>query len=148
MDPDLYALVQLLRSDTKYSLEAYLFVREGLAYAADHIALENVAEPTSMVATAQAVRSKQKHVSGQELCEGIRQYALNQFGFMAKIVLNSWGLQSTSDIGEVVYKMIEIGLLKKSSRDRRSHFDDVFDFEAAFVEEFDFAADCSPCRRP
>lgn len=148
MDPDLRILCQILENDSRYSLDAYLFVREGLAYAADHIALDHLPESNFPVVTAPALKTSRKHVTGQELCEGIRQYALNQFGFMAKTVLNSWGLYTTSDIGNVVYKMINAGLLKKSSRDRRSHFDDVFDFEDAFVNSYDFAADCSPSRRP
>jgi uncharacterized repeat protein (TIGR04138 family) len=78
------------------------------------------------------VTTPQRHVTGQQLCEGIREYALSQFGLMAKVVLNSWGIQSTSDFGEIVYNLIRVGVLKKSSRDRRAHFNDVYDFEHAF----------------
>ncbi len=74
----------------------------------------------------------QRHVTGQQLCEGIREYAISQFGLMSKVVLNSWGIQTTSDFGEIVYNLIRVGVLKKSSRDRRSHFNDVYDFEEAF----------------
>ena len=59
---------------------------------------------------------------------------------MAKVVLNSWGIKSTSDIGEIVYNMINVDLMRKSPADRREDFDDVFDFQKAFRDEFDFAA--------
>lgn len=72
------------------------------------------------------------HVTGQQLCDGIRQYALAQFGLMAKVVLNSWGIYSTSDFGEIVYNLIKVGVLKKSPQDRRAHFDGVYDFDEAF----------------
>ena len=72
------------------------------------------------------------HVTGQQLCDGIRQYALSQFGLMSKTVLNSWGIHSTSDFGEIVYNLINVGVLKKSPQDRRSHFDGVYDFNEAF----------------
>lgn len=75
------------------------------------------------------------HVTGQQLCDGIRQYALAQFGLMSKVVLNSWGIHSTSDFGEIVYNLIKVGVLKKSPRDRRSHFDGVYDFDEAFASE-------------
>lgn len=81
-----------------------------------------------------AVRA-QCHVTGQQLCEGIRQYALAQFGLMSKVVLNSWGVYSTSDFGEIVYNLIKVGVLKKSPRDRRAHFDAVYDFDEAFASE-------------
>ena len=55
---------------------------------------------------------------------------------MARIVLKNWGVRSTSCFGDIVYNMIEIGLMKKSDQDKRSHFDDVYDFEAEFDQRF------------
>ena len=79
------------------------------------------------------------HITGQQLCEAIRQYSLNQFGYMAKTVLNSWGIYSTSDFGEVVYNLIRIKHMKKSSQDRREDFDNVYDFATAFNPVFELA---------
>jgi uncharacterized repeat protein (TIGR04138 family) len=56
---------------------------------------------------------------------------------MAKVVLNSWGLRKTSDFGEIVYNLIEIGMMKKSKTDRREDFDNVYDFDQAFNEQFE-----------
>ena len=58
----------------------------------------------------------QRHVSGQELCEAIRRYALEQYGYMAKTVLNSWGIHGTNDFGEIVFNLIRIGQMRKDAR--------------------------------
>jgi len=80
---------------------------------------------------------RERHLTGQQLCEAIRQYALNQFGYMAKVVLNSWGIDKTDCFGDIVFNMIEIGLMKQSEKDRKSHFDGVFDFGEEFDSKFD-----------
>jgi uncharacterized repeat protein (TIGR04138 family) len=149
MDYDLQLLVQILEKEKKYSVEAYLFVREGLAFAADHLELDTCADSVKERGAdfRSPLKTEKRHVTGQQLCEGIREYALGQFGYMSKTVLNSWGIETTSDIGAIVYKMINAGIMKKSSQDRRSHFDNVFDFNDAFEEQFDFNSTCSAVRR-
>ena len=79
----------------------------------------------------------EKHVTGQQLCEAIRQYAIDQYGYMARPVLSSWGINVTGDFGEIVYNLIGIGLMKKSAGDRREDFDNVYDFEDAFQRAFE-----------
>jgi len=111
-----HPIYQLLEDDPRYKLEAYQFVREALAYAQDEMGLG--------------------HVTGQQLCEAIRLFALNQFGYMAKVVLNSWGIKKTRDIGNIVFNLIAIECMRKSSSDRLEDFDDVFDFDQAFQKEF------------
>jgi uncharacterized repeat protein (TIGR04138 family) len=56
---------------------------------------------------------------------------------MAKVVLNSWGVYTTGDFGEIVYNWIRLGEMKKSEHDRREDFDDVFDFNEAFQQHFE-----------
>jgi uncharacterized repeat protein (TIGR04138 family) len=77
--------------------------------------------------------------------------AHEQYGLLAKLVLASWGIRSTSDFGEIVYNLIRIGRLSKSPRDRREDFDNVYDFEQALVKEFvitkEDAEACPPCNR-
>src|SRR5262249_34852883 len=80
--------------------------------------------------------SYEPHLTGQQLCEAVRIYSLEQFGYMAKVVLNSWGIFSTSDVGEVVYNLIGIGKMKKSRRDRREDFDTVYEFEEVLQKGF------------
>lgn len=124
-------IIKLLKKDRRYKLEAYQFVREALNYAHSELkmgqhASEHPADPPPPEA----------HVTGQQLCEAIRLFAVEQFGMMAKLVLNNWGIRSTGDFGEIVYNLIEINEMKKSNSDRREDFDDVYDFDTAFVQEF------------
>ncbi len=128
------ALAQLLREDRRYRREAYAFVFEALSYAQEVLGFgrETVAEPSASDETAQVER----HVTGQELCEAVRQLALDQFGLMAKTVLNSWGIRNTGDIGEIVFNLVRIGQMRKTAEDRREDFDDVFDFDEAFRQRF------------
>ena len=133
MAEESYSLQQLVDKDARYPVEAYLFIREALAFAADTLELGS----DDAISVEKLERNRrERHLSGQELCEAIRCYAVNQYGFMAKVVLNRWGIQSTSDFGEIVYNMIDVGIMKKSSRDQKSHFDDVYSFDEAFVEDF------------
>ncbi len=78
----------------------------------------------------------ERHLTGQQLCEALRRYAIHQYGFMARIVLSNWGVHQTSDFGEIVYNMIKAGWMKKSERDRKDHFNDVYDFSEAFEQQF------------
>lgn len=123
--------MQLLNRDSRYRLEAYQFVREGLDYAQRVLGM-GVSRPLRRGEKPPA----ESHLSGQELSEALRRFAIEQFGFMAKWVLNSWGIHSTSDFGELVYNMIDVNLMRKSATDRREDFDGVYDFDEAFVRQF------------
>ena len=80
---------------------------------------------------------RERHLTGQELCEAIRQFAINQYGYMAKVVLQRWGITATGNFGDIVYNMIEMGVMKKSPQDRRTHFDNVYDFDHVFESNFE-----------
>lgn len=135
MSQSLAALVQLLRDDRRYRPEAYQFVRDSLEYAHREMGL-GCGEPISP----KSEPPPNAHLTGQELCEAIRRHAIDQYGLMAKLVLNSWGLHCTSDFGEIVYNLIRINMMKKSNTDRREDFNDVYDFDEAFVKDFEFTA--------
>ena len=81
----------------------------------------------------------ERHVTGQELCEAIRRYALDQYGYMAKTVLNSWGIHGTGDFGEIVFNLIRMGQMRKTPADARVDFDNVYDFDTAFRQDFKIA---------
>jgi uncharacterized repeat protein (TIGR04138 family) len=130
MSVPLPPILQLLRDDRRYRLAAYQFVREALDYA------HRMGLGASGPASAAEERPSDAHVTGQQLCGAIRLYAQEQFGYLAKLVLNSWGVHSTSDFGEIVYNLIGIREMKKSDSDRREDFDDVYDFDEAFVKDF------------
>lgn len=126
-----HPIFQLLRDDPRYKLEAYQFVRDALAYAQEELGMGRKVKPDELDDL-----PTEAHLTGQQLCEAIRQYALAQYGLMAKVVLNSWGVFETSDFGEIVYNLIRIGLMKKSESDRREDFNGAYCFEDAFEREF------------
>lgn len=139
-----HSVLQLIKDDPRYSIDAYVFVREALAYAADALELGSLPAAESAEAAESApdeevdkTEESERHLTGQQLCEAIRLYALNQFGYMAQVVLGSWGVSTTSAFGDIVYNMIDAGLMKKSPQDRRSHFDQVFEFKEVFESKFE-----------
>jgi uncharacterized repeat protein (TIGR04138 family) len=138
MPESIHPLVQLLRNDPRFKVEAYQFVRDALAYSQEVLEM-GTETPTDLTEEEESdVNSPriEAHLTGQQLCEGIRQYALSEYGLLAKTVLNSWGVHTTSDFGDIVYNLIDIGLMKKSKTDRREDFDDVYDFDTAFRQQF------------
>jgi len=116
------ALEQILARDARYTREAYLFVREALDY-------------TQRLA-GKETRGAIRHVSGQELLEGIRKFALNQFGPMTTTVFEEWNIRQCRDFGEIVFNMVEIGLLAKTEKDTRDDFQNGYDFTDAFRKPF------------
>ncbi len=145
MKSPLQAMRDLLAEDTRFKIEAYQFIRESLQYAHEHIAGSSPGEHQDFVEAEEfdedyesSDDTNPRHVTGQQLCESCRQYALQQYGYLAKIVLASWGIRQTGDFGDLVYNLIRIEQMRKSDTDRREDFDDVFCFDDAFEPEFEF----------
>jgi uncharacterized repeat protein (TIGR04138 family) len=115
-------LEQILAKDPRYQRDAYLFLREALDYTQKLVGKEN--------------GGKVRHVTGQELLDGIRQFALEQFGPMTLTVFEEWGVRKGSDFGEIVFNLLEIGLLAKTEKDDRADFQGGYDFEDAFRKPF------------
>jgi uncharacterized repeat protein (TIGR04138 family) len=126
---------QLLAEDRRYRYEAYAFVEAGLAYAQEVLGLGRVATLHGRTVRRDDGRPV-RHISGQELCWALRDLAHRQYGLLAKLVLESWGVYSTSDFGEIVYNLIRVGILSKSDGDRRSDFDNVYDFHQALLRDY------------
>lgn len=112
----------ILSKDQRYHRDAYHFVREALDHTQKVIIKEN--------------KGSLRHVSGQELLAGIRDYALAQFGPMAITVLEEWGVRNGQDFGEIVFNMVEVSLLAKTDQDSREDFQGGYDFEEAFRKPF------------
>jgi uncharacterized repeat protein (TIGR04138 family) len=130
-------LSDLLRQDRRYKIEAYAFVFDALGYA--HKVLGMGAVRSSEEGEREGGEegsAGERHLTGQQLCEAIRQYALEQYGYMAKCVLNSWGVYTTGDFGEIVFNLIRIGQMRKTKEDRREDFNDVFDFDTGLTQSF------------
>jgi len=91
----------------------------------------------------------ERHVSGQDLCEAIRCYALTQYGLLAQNVFHHWGIHSTDDFGEIVFNLIDIGQMRKTDNDRREDFKNVYDFAKGLTGGAVFADDpANPPDRP
>jgi uncharacterized repeat protein (TIGR04138 family) len=112
----------ILTRDPRYQRDAYLFVREALDHTQKAVTKDN--------------KGLQRHVSGQELLGGIREFALTQFGPMVTMVFEEWGVRSCQDFGEIVFNMVEVGLLAKTEHDSRQDFRDGYDFFEAFRKPF------------
>jgi uncharacterized repeat protein (TIGR04138 family) len=115
-------LEKILSKDPRYHREAYLFLREGLDHAQKLMSKAN--------------KNEIRHVTGQELLGGIREYAINQYGPMAAMVLEEWGIHRCEDFGEIVFNMVEHGLLSKTETDSRDDFKGGYDFAEAFRKPF------------
>ena len=79
---------------------------------------------------------QQVHISGPELLHGIREYALEEFGLMARTVFHCWSIHSTEDFGRVVFHLIERGEMSKTDGDQLSDFNDVYEFEEALDNQY------------
>jgi uncharacterized repeat protein (TIGR04138 family) len=121
--PDIVALI--CKEDSRYDRNAYEFVRRGLDHTVKELRKRDAArgEPS-------------RHVTGVELLNGLRVYALDQFGPLSKTVLNAWGIRQCRDFGEIVFNLIEYKVFSKTDSDRREDFDSAYDFEDAFVRPF------------
>jgi uncharacterized repeat protein (TIGR04138 family) len=145
------SIVELLRQDKRYKIEAYAFVFDGLRYGHEKLGL-GTPRPAKRTEDATPAEGEgegsglERHLTGQELCQAIRQYALEQYGYMAKCVLESWGVRSTGDLGEIVFNLIRAGEMRKTDDDRREDFDNVFDFETGLCAEFQIQVPDEPPR--
>ncbi len=115
-------LEKILAKDSRYHRDAYFFVREAL----DH----------TQKLVGKVPKDEIRHVSGQQLLDGIRDFGLGHYGPMTLTVLNEWGLTICEDFGEIVFNMVENSLLAKTERDSREDFKGGYDFETAFHKPY------------
>ena len=101
-----------------YPPEAFQFVRDGLSH-------------TVRVSHGQA-DDENRHVSGQQLCFGLKDYALKRYGMLARTVLERWGIRKTDDFGKIVFAMVDAGLMRKTDEDTFEDFSGVYSFDEAF----------------
>ncbi len=113
---------QILAKDNRFHRDAYGFMREALDFTQKVIGKEN--------------QGKVRHVTGQELLDGLRQYSLQQYGPMTVTVFEEWGIRNCKDFGDIVFNMVEIGLLAKTDKDSRDDFQTGYDFTDVFRKPF------------
>ena len=122
------ALDSIVATDARYQRDAYIFLRDALDFTTKQ---QKKVKGTSV-----------RHVSGPELLEGVRQYALKEFGPMVMTVFDSWGITSSEDIGHMVFNLINAGIFGKTDQDSIEDFKNVYDFKEAFVKPF------APAKQP
>jgi uncharacterized repeat protein (TIGR04138 family) len=103
--------------EPRFHEHAYLFVLAALEYC-------------------QTKLTERRHITGRELSEACRALALDRYGVMARVVLQHWGVSCTADLGDIVFTLVDTGLLLSQPNDTRDDFVDVFDFEDAFEREY------------
>ncbi len=128
------ALSHILQEDRRYDEAAYFFVREALDFT-----IKLLAKP---------VEGPGRHVSGAELLEGIRQFAVREYGPMARTVLDRWGVRRCEDFGEIVFNLVNKGILGKTDQDRKEDFAGGYDFDEAFRQPFRGGRKAGAARAP
>jgi uncharacterized repeat protein (TIGR04138 family) len=107
--------------EQRFDERAYLFVLGALEYCQQRL-------------------PERRHISGRELALSCRDLALDRFGVLARLVLESWGIRSSSDIGDVVFTLVDLELLMSQPADSRDEFIEVFDFDQAFERDYPWCA--------
>ena len=123
------AIEEILTEDGRYPLAAIQFVREGLNHTVTHC-YPNL-EPGD----------SPRHVTGEQLCRGLKELAQKRWGFMAQNVLKRWNIKSTRDFGEIIFLMVNSGWMQKQPQDSIEDFDKVYDFNQAFQRDFKITFD-------
>ena len=116
------ALDSIVASDPRYQRDAYAFLRDALDFTTKQ---QKKVKGVSV-----------RHVTGPELLDGVRQYALKEFGPLVMTVFDSWGIHSCEDIGNMVFNLIGAGVFGKTEEDSIEDFKNVYDFEEAFMKPF------------
>jgi uncharacterized repeat protein (TIGR04138 family) len=122
-------IAEVVRRDPRYVYEAYEFVFESLRHT--QVLLNRVPQEGSGEEP-----GPRHHVKGRELLEGICDYALKQFGLMARTVFRLWGIERTDDFGAIVFNLVEANLMSKTDEDSREDFHDVFDLDEVLVASY------------
>lgn len=119
------SLEEISRIDGRYDVRALRFIYEGLGKT-----IQDIREESE--------QDQPRHITGAELSHGLARQASRKWGWLAKMVLNQWGVVTTRDLGEIVYLMIDNKWMAAQETDRIEDFDDVFDFEIMFEKNYSF----------
>lgn len=117
---NLKSLEDLARENGRYPVDAFNFVREGLKFTVQKLHQANQID---------------QHITGRDLCMGLRDLAIKRWGLLASLVLKHWNIHCTMDFGKIVFAMVDAGWMAKREEDRAEDFLDVYDFRTAFNQE-------------
>jgi uncharacterized repeat protein (TIGR04138 family) len=126
-------LAEVLKRDPRYAYEAYEFLIAALYHTQRRL---GKAPPPE-----HAAPSPEHHVTGRQLLEGVRDLAVREFGLLARTVFRRWGINTTDDIGHMVFNLVDANLMSKTAEDTPEDFHAVFDWDAALADGFDFKTD-------
>lgn len=115
---------RICAANGRYQPAAYAFLRRGLDSTLHRLRKSGKIEGTA-------------HISGPMLLDGLREYALEQYGPLARLVLEHWGVHSCRDFGEIVFELVDYGVLGKTEEDRIEDFEGGYDFAEAFEQPFE-----------
>ena len=121
-NPFEFAVAEILETEKRFQPGAYFLVREVLDFTVERLAKKTGGET--------------RHVSGNELLEGFRDYLLQEYGPMSATLLADWGITQCRDVGEIVFLFIEHGIFGKQDSDTLDDFNEIFTFEEAFIAPF------------
>ncbi len=107
--------------ESRYDERAYLFMLAALEFCQQRLV-------------------QRRHLTGRELAEAARDLALERYGVLARVVLEHWGVRESADLGEIVFTLVELGLLMSEPQDSKDDFIDVFDFHEAFDRDYPWNA--------
>lgn len=113
----------IVKDDLRFDKGAYYFMREALDYTLNGLKRKKKVQKTN-------------HVSGQQLLEGIRDFALDQYGPMTMTLFEQWGVGKCSDFGDIVFNLVEYGVFGKTENDQKQDFSEGYDFQEVFVHPF------------
>ncbi len=119
------SIEQIAKEDGRYDAKALKFIYDGLGFTIQQLR-ENASE------------DEPRHISGAELTQGIARLAQKRWGWLAKMVLNQWGVHNTRDMGEIVYLMIRYNWMTAQESDEIEDFDNIYDFEQMFEKQYRF----------
>jgi uncharacterized repeat protein (TIGR04138 family) len=121
-------LDRVIEGDPRYRIEAYLFVMSSLEFTLVKL-------------------GRTGHLSGGELLNGLKEYARERFGPMARTVFEHWGVKTTDDFGEIVFNLVGTGILGKTEQDSKDDFRNVYDFAEVFEKQYDWKMESGRPRR-
>ena len=120
-------ILEAVKDDSRYAYEAYEFVCDAVTFTQDRLGRSPRPSDTE---------DANHHVAAVELLRGTCDLAVREFGMMAPLVFEHWGLRETEDIGRIVFNLIRIERLSQSDRDEPEDFRDAFDLGQALSEGF------------
>ncbi len=120
-------LKAILKKDDRYSIYAYQFVFEALSHTAKTLGKDS-----------NSPNDEDRHIAGQQLLEGIREYSMQEYGYMSYVIFLLWGVKKDLDFGEIVFNLVENGLMGKTESDSRDDFKGIYDLKKVFDGDFKF----------